>query len=59
MNHVAVILPAAGRSVRYGGPRNKLLEPLAGMPVIAKPWKPNGTAEMSTEESLETKQEAR
>ena len=32
----ALILPAAGRSVRYGGPRNKLLEPLAGVPVIAR-----------------------
>jgi 2-C-methyl-D-erythritol 4-phosphate cytidylyltransferase len=32
----ALILPAAGRSVRFGGPRNKLLEPLAGVPVIAR-----------------------
>jgi 2-C-methyl-D-erythritol 4-phosphate cytidylyltransferase len=31
---IAVILPAAGRSVRFGGPRSKLLEPLAGEPVI-------------------------
>jgi 2-C-methyl-D-erythritol 4-phosphate cytidylyltransferase len=30
----ALILPAAGRSSRFGGPRNKLLEPLAGMPVL-------------------------
>lgn len=30
----AVILPAAGRSVRFG--RNKLLEPLNGSPVIAR-----------------------
>ena len=32
----ALILPAAGRSVRFGGPRNKLLEPLDGVPVIAR-----------------------
>ena len=32
----ALILPAAGRSVRFGGPRNKLLEPLAGVPVVAR-----------------------
>ena len=32
----ALILPAAGRSVRFGGPRNKLLEPLAGVPTIAR-----------------------
>ena len=32
----ALILPAAGRSVRFGGPRNKLLEPLNGVPVIAR-----------------------
>jgi len=30
-----VIIPAAGRSVRYGG-QNKLLEPLGGRPVIAR-----------------------
>jgi 2-C-methyl-D-erythritol 4-phosphate cytidylyltransferase len=32
----ALILPAAGRSVRFGGPRNKLLEPIDGVPVIAR-----------------------
>ncbi len=36
MSTFALILPAAGRSVRFGGPRNKLLEPLAGVPVIAR-----------------------
>ena len=30
-----VIIPAAGRSVRYGG-QNKLLEPLGGKPVVAR-----------------------
>jgi 2-C-methyl-D-erythritol 4-phosphate cytidylyltransferase len=35
MADVAVILPAAGRSVRFGGGRDKLLEPLAGRPLIA------------------------
>ena len=35
MRDLAVILPAAGRSVRFGGGRDKLLEPLAGRPVIA------------------------
>jgi 2-C-methyl-D-erythritol 4-phosphate cytidylyltransferase len=33
---VAVILPAAGRSVRFGGGRDKLLELLDGTPVIAR-----------------------
>jgi 2-C-methyl-D-erythritol 4-phosphate cytidylyltransferase len=32
----AVIIPAAGSSTRFGGPRNKLLEPLAGRPVLAR-----------------------
>lgn len=32
----AVIVPAAGRSVRFGGGRGKLLEPLAGVPVICR-----------------------
>lgn len=36
MSDVAVILPAAGRSVRYGGGRDKLLELLDGVPVIAR-----------------------
>jgi 2-C-methyl-D-erythritol 4-phosphate cytidylyltransferase len=36
----ALILPAAGRSTRFGGPRNKLLEPLAGVPVIARALAP-------------------
>lgn len=35
MPSFAVILPAAGASMRYGGGRNKLLESLAGRPVIA------------------------
>lgn len=35
MAPLAVILPAAGRSARFGGGRNKLLEPLAGRPVVA------------------------
>jgi 2-C-methyl-D-erythritol 4-phosphate cytidylyltransferase len=35
MSNLAVILPAAGASSRYGGGRNKLLELLAGRPVIA------------------------
>jgi 2-C-methyl-D-erythritol 4-phosphate cytidylyltransferase len=34
MNSLAVILPAAGRSVRFGAPRGKLLELLAGEPVL-------------------------
>ena len=34
MNSIAVIIPAAGRSVRFGGGRSKLLEPLRGEPVI-------------------------
>jgi len=36
----ALILPAAGRSTRFGGPRSKLLEPLAGMPVVARALAP-------------------
>ena len=36
MPPLAVILPAAGRSVRFGGGRDKLLEPLAGRPLIAR-----------------------
>jgi 2-C-methyl-D-erythritol 4-phosphate cytidylyltransferase len=32
----AVIIPAAGSSSRFGGPRNKLLETLEGRPVIAR-----------------------
>ena len=35
MPQFSVILPAAGASSRYGGPRSKLLEPLADRPVIA------------------------
>lgn len=35
---VAVILPAAGSSVRFG--RNKLLEPLAGVPVLVRALTP-------------------
>jgi 2-C-methyl-D-erythritol 4-phosphate cytidylyltransferase len=36
MGEFAVILPAAGSSSRFGGPRNKLLEPLGGISVIAR-----------------------
>jgi 2-C-methyl-D-erythritol 4-phosphate cytidylyltransferase len=36
MPSLAVIIPAAGSSTRYGGPRNKLLEPLRGTPVLAR-----------------------
>jgi 2-C-methyl-D-erythritol 4-phosphate cytidylyltransferase len=36
MHQFAVIVAAAGRSVRFGGPRSKLLEPLAGVPVIRR-----------------------
>ena len=35
MPDFAVILPAAGRSTRFGGPRSKLFEPLHGRPVLA------------------------
>ena len=35
MMEFAVILPAAGSGSRYGGARNKLVESLAGVPVIA------------------------
>jgi 2-C-methyl-D-erythritol 4-phosphate cytidylyltransferase len=34
MPEFAVILPAGGGSTRFGGGRDKLLEPLAGLPVI-------------------------
>ena len=36
MDRFAVILPAAGRSVRFGGPRNKLLEHVGGLTVIRR-----------------------
>jgi 2-C-methyl-D-erythritol 4-phosphate cytidylyltransferase len=36
MVEFAVIIPAAGSSTRYGGPRNKLLETLGGEAVIAR-----------------------
>ena len=36
MEQFAVLVPAAGRSVRFGGPRSKLLEPLGGIPVIRR-----------------------
>jgi len=36
MESFAVILPAAGRSVRFGGPRSKLLERLNCVPVIRR-----------------------
>jgi 2-C-methyl-D-erythritol 4-phosphate cytidylyltransferase len=36
MSRFALILPAAGRSVRYGAGTSKLLENLAGIPVIAR-----------------------
>ncbi len=35
MPDFAVILPAAGRSTRFGGSISKLLQPLAGRPVLA------------------------
>ena len=35
-----LILPAAGKSTRFGGPRSKLLEPLDGVPVIARALRP-------------------
>jgi 2-C-methyl-D-erythritol 4-phosphate cytidylyltransferase len=35
-NHFSVIIPAAGRSVRFGGPRNKLQETLGGQTVIQR-----------------------
>ena len=40
MSSFALILPAAGRSTRFGGARNKLLEPLGGVPVIARALAP-------------------
>lgn len=36
MPRFAVILPAAGSSSRFGGPRSKLIEPLAKIPVITR-----------------------
>lgn len=39
MSSFALILPAAGKSTRYG-PRSKLLEPLAGSTVIARALRP-------------------
>ncbi len=36
----ALILPAAGRSTRFGSARSKLLEPLAGLAVIARALEP-------------------
>jgi 2-C-methyl-D-erythritol 4-phosphate cytidylyltransferase len=36
MERFAVIIPAAGSSTRFGAGRNKLLEPLAGEPVLAR-----------------------
>ena len=36
MEQLAVILPAAGRSARFGGPRSKLAEMLAGKTVIRR-----------------------
>src|SRR4051812_3697879 len=36
MPDLAVILPAAGRSTRFGAGRDKLLEPLGGRAVIAR-----------------------
>jgi len=36
MADLAVIIPAAGSSTRFGGTRNKLLEDLGGMPVISR-----------------------
>jgi 2-C-methyl-D-erythritol 4-phosphate cytidylyltransferase len=36
MDTFAVIIPAAGRSVRFGGPRNKLESTLAGQSVLSR-----------------------
>ncbi len=36
MPRFALILPAAGKSVRYGGPRNKLQELLGGRAIIQR-----------------------
>src|SRR5215218_3725365 len=36
MPRFAVILPAAGSSTRFGAPRSKLVQILAGIPVIAR-----------------------
>jgi 2-C-methyl-D-erythritol 4-phosphate cytidylyltransferase len=36
MERFAVIIPAAGSSTRFGAGRNKLLEPLAGEPVLRR-----------------------
>ena len=36
MPEFAVILPAAGRSTRFGGPVSKLFQPLDGRPVLAR-----------------------
>jgi len=36
MERFAVIIPAAGSSTRFGAGRNKLLEPLAGEPVLQR-----------------------
>jgi 2-C-methyl-D-erythritol 4-phosphate cytidylyltransferase len=36
----SLILPAAGKSTRFGGPRSKLLEMLDGVPVIARAVQP-------------------
>ena len=36
MPKFAVILPAAGSSARFGGPRSKLIEELCGLPVITR-----------------------
>jgi len=40
MSHFALILPAAGKSTRYGKSRSKLLETLAGRTVIARALQP-------------------
>lgn len=40
MSRFALILPAAGRSSRFGGSRSKLLEPLLGSAVIARSLQP-------------------
>lgn len=40
MANFALILPAAGKSTRFGGSRSKLLELLDGLPVIARSLSP-------------------
>ena len=36
LRDVAVIIPAAGSSTRFGGPKNKLAEDLGGLTVLER-----------------------